>query len=103
VSPPARATALSHCAAIVTAGLVAGLFFLNASTVMPAPADVDDRHLTSAINVPLTDDLVAAEPTNASEFATVGDDFEDPFDAGDIARPAPRAPFKIRSMSRRWP
>jgi len=34
---------LTFGAAVVTAGLAAGLFFFNASTVMPALADVDDR------------------------------------------------------------
>jgi uncharacterized membrane protein len=42
--------------------------------------------VTLAVNVPLTDDLVAAEPSNASEFAAVRDDFEGPFNAADIVR-----------------
>ena len=132
-------------AAVVAVGLVAGLFFFNASVVMPALAEVDDRTfvavldkindavynplffavtfgapvliavaavqrrrgenpgaarwiwaalalyvagllVTMAINVPLTDDLVAAQPANASELAAVRDDFEGPFNAADIAR-----------------
>ena len=139
-----RAT-LTSSAAIVTAGLAAGLFFFNASTVMPALADLDDRTfvevidkindavynpvffavllgapvliaiaavqqrrgenpdaarwtwtalalyvagliVTMAVNVPLTDDLVAAQPSNASEFAAVRENFEDPFNASDIVR-----------------
>ena len=136
---------LTFGAAVVTAGLAAGLFFFNASTVMPALGDLDDRTfvevmdkindavynplffavllgapvliavaavqqrrgddpaaarwtwaalalyvagllVTTAINVPLTDDLVAAQPNNASEFATVRENFEDPFNASDIVR-----------------
>jgi uncharacterized membrane protein len=42
--------------------------------------------VTLAVNVPLTDDLVAAEPRNASEFAAAREDFEDPFNAADIVR-----------------
>ena len=131
--------------AVVRAGLIAGLFFFNASVVMPALAHLDDRtfvevlHLindavnnplffavmfgapvliavaavqqrrgenpgaarwtwaalalyvaglmvTSAVNVPLTDDLVVAEPSNASEFAAVREDFEGPFNSADIVR-----------------
>jgi uncharacterized membrane protein len=140
----ARVT-LTFGAAVVTAGLVAGLFFFNASVVMPALAHLDDRTfvevldkindavynplffavtfgapvliavaavqlrrgekpgaarwtwaalalyiaglmVTLAVNVPLTDDLVAAEPSNASEFAAVREDFEGPFNAADIVR-----------------
>ncbi len=139
-----RAT-LTLAAATITTGLIAGLFFFNASTVMPALAHLDDRTfvevmnqindavynpwffvvllgapvliavaavqqrrgenpdaarwtwaalalyvagvmLTSAINVPLTDELVAAEPSNVSEFAAVRENFEDPFNAWDIVR-----------------
>jgi uncharacterized membrane protein len=131
--------------AVVTAGLVAGLFFFNASVVMPALADLDDRTfvevmdrindavynplffavlfgapvliavaavqqrrgenpaaarwawaalalylagvmLTSTVNVPLTDDLVAAQPRTPAEFAAVREDFEGPFNAADIVR-----------------
>ncbi len=139
-----RAT-LTFGAAVVTAGLVAGLFFFNSSVVMPALAELDDRTfvevmdkindavynplffavafgapvliavaavqqrrgenpgaarwtwaalalyvagliVTMAVNVPLTDDLVAAEPGNATEFAAVREDFEGPFNAADIVR-----------------
>jgi uncharacterized membrane protein len=132
-------------AAVVSAGLVAGLFFFNSSVVMPALAELDDRTfvevldkindavynplffavtfgaplliavaavqqrpgenrgaarwtwaalalyvaglmVTLGVNVPLTDDLVAAEPSNASEFAAVREDFEGPFNAADIVR-----------------
>jgi uncharacterized membrane protein len=132
-------------AAVVTAGLIAGLFFFNASVVMPALAHLDDRTfvevmdeindavynplffavlfgapvliavaalqqrrgeepgaarwtwaalalyvaglmVTLAVNVPLTDDLVAAEPSNAREFAAVREDFEGPFNAADVVR-----------------
>lgn len=132
-------------AAVVTVGLVAGLFFFNASVVMPALAHLDDRTfvevmheindavynplffavlfgapvlilaaalqqrrgehpgaarwtwaalalyvagllVTVAVNVPLTDDLVAAEPGNVSEFAAVREDFEDPFNVADVVR-----------------
>jgi uncharacterized membrane protein len=137
--------ALAYGASVVTAGLVAGLFFFNANTVMPALADLDDRTfvdvmdrindavynpvfflvlfaapvliavaavqqrrgenpetarwtwaalalyaaglmVTLAVNVPLTDELVAAEPTNASELAAAREDFEGPFNAADIVR-----------------
>lgn len=140
----ARAT-FTFAAAVVTAGLAAGLFFFNASVVMPALAHLDDRTfievmdnindavynplffavlfgapvliavvafqqrrsqnpgavrwswaalalyvvglmLTMTVNVPLTDELVAAEPGNASEFAAVREDFEGPFNAADIVR-----------------
>jgi uncharacterized membrane protein len=140
----ARVT-LTFGAAVVTAGLMAGLFFFNASVVMPALAELDDRTfvevldkindavynplffavmfgapvlialaavqqrrgekpgaarwtwaalalyfaglmVTLAVNVPLTDDLVAAEPSNTSEFAAVREDFEGPFNAADIVR-----------------
>jgi uncharacterized membrane protein len=145
--PPKRAARvrLTFGAAVVTAGLTAGLFFFNASVVMPALADLDDRTfvevmdrindavynplffavmfgaplliavaavqqrrggntgaarwtwaalalsfaglvVTLAVNVPLTDDLVAAEPGNASELAAVREDFEGPFNAADVVR-----------------
>jgi uncharacterized membrane protein len=132
-------------AAVVTAGLVAGLFFFNASVVMPALAQLDDRTfvevmdqindavynplffavlfgapvliavaavqqrrlenllaarwiwaalalygaglmVTLAVNVPLTDDLVGAEPGNVDQFAAAREDFEGAFNAADIAR-----------------
>ena len=132
-------------AAVVTAGLVAGLFFFNASVVMPALAELDDRTfvevldkindavynplffavtfgapvliavtavqqrraekpgaarwtwaalalyvagliVTLSVNVPLTDDLVAAKPSTPREFAAVREDFEGPFNAADIVR-----------------
>jgi uncharacterized membrane protein len=138
--------ALTYAAAVVTAGLIAGLFFFNATTVMPALADLDDRTfievlnqindavynpaffavlfgapvliavaavqlqrgenpdaarwawaalalygagliVTMAVNVPLTDELVAAgEPETITDPAAVREDFENPFNAGDIVR-----------------
>jgi len=139
-----RAT-LIFGAAVVTAGLAAGLFFGYACTVVPALGDLDDRTfvevmdkindavynpvffavllgapvliavaavqqrrgenpdvarwtwaalalyvagliVTMAVNVPLTDDLVAAQPRNVSEFAAVRENFEDPFNAWNIVR-----------------
>ena len=86
-------------AAVIAMGLVAGLFYFSAIAVMPALTAAETARwivaalalytvmvvVTSAVHIPLNDDLKnAGDPASIENLAAVRDDFVTPWVAWDI-------------------